>query len=237
MGLVESFGESGMRFSLACAVVIALSLSPAIRAADLVAKTEARTPDDERKAFKLPPGFEIQLVASEPDINKPMNMAFDARGRLWVTSTVEYPYPAKEGQTPRDKVIVLSDFGDDGRARKVETFAEGLNIPLGVLPIEGGALVFAIDHIRKLTDTDGDGKADKNEKFLGNFGSRDTHGMTNHFTVGFDGWVYANHGFNNDSEVTASDGSSIKMNSGNAYRFKLDGSRVEYFAHGQVNPF
>ena len=220
------------------ALVVAFSaLAAPAHAQDLVAKTEHRSPADSRKAFNLPPGFEIQLVAAEPDINKPMNIAFDAKGRLWVTSTIEYPYPAKDGTTPRDKVIVLSDFADDGRARKVETFAEGLNIPLGVLPIEKGALVFAIDHIRKFTDTDGDGKADKSEKFLGNFGNRDTHGMTNHFTVGFDGWVYANHGFSNDSEVTAKDGSSIKMNSGNCYRFTRDGSRVEYFAHGQVNPF
>src|SRR5690606_1530805 len=105
--------------------------------------------------------------AAEPQINKPMNIAFDAAGRLWVTSTVEYPYPAKDGATPRDKVIVLSDFADDGRARKAEVFADGLNIPLGVLPVEGGALVFAIDHVRKLTDTDGDGRADKSERLLG----------------------------------------------------------------------
>lgn len=206
-------------------------------AQDLVATTEHRTPAEEHKTFKLPPGFEIQLVAAEPDINKPMNLAFDAKGRLWVTSTVEYPYPAPPAQKARDKVIVLSDFAQDGHAQKIETFAEGLNIPIGLLPIEHGALVYGIDHIRRLTDTDNDGKADKEESFLAYIGHRDTHGMTSHFTVGFDGWVYANHGFSNDSQLTASDGSSIKLNSGNAYRFKLDGSHVEYFAHGQVNPF
>lgn len=233
-----------MRLSLACAlsvssaVAVTLGWSPRPASAqDLVAKTEARTPAEELKSFKLPPGFEIQLVAAEPDINKPMNIAFDARGRLWVTSTVEYPYPAKEGATPRDKVIVLSDIGADGRAQKVETFADGLNIPLGVLPIENGALVFAINHVRRMLDTDGDGKADKSDELLGTYGSRDTHGMTNHFAVGFDGWVYANHGFNNESNVKATDGSTIKLVSGNNYRFKLDGSRVEHWSHGQVNPF
>src|SRR5688500_4100484 len=168
--------EESMRLSFACAVGLigfaaVIGFAPTETSAqDLVAKTEHQSPEQERAAFKLPPGFEMQLVAAEPDINKPMNIAFDARGRLWVTSTVEYPYPAKEGQTPRDKVIVLSDFGDDGRAQKVETFAEGLNIPLGVLPIENGALVFAIDHIRKMLDTDGDGRADKSEEFLGTYG-------------------------------------------------------------------
>jgi putative heme-binding domain-containing protein len=233
-----------MRLSLACALTVssavAVTFCGLVRPAsaqDLVARTEHQSPEQERKSFRLPPGFEIQLVAAEPDIDKPMNIAFDAKGRLWVTSTVEYPYPAKEGETPRDKVIVLSDFAQDGRARKVETFAEGLNIPIGLLPVENGALVFAINHVRRMLDTDGDGRADKNELLLGTYGFRDTHGMTNHFTVGFDGWVYANHGFNNESDIKASDGSSLKLTSGNNYRFKLDGSRVEPFAWGQVNPF
>ena len=51
-------------------------------------------PADEQKAFKLPPGFEINLVAAEPDIQKPLNMAFDERGRIWLTCSVEYPYAA-----------------------------------------------------------------------------------------------------------------------------------------------
>ncbi len=114
---------------LACPVAVR-GQSPA-----LVAPTEARTPDEERKAFHLPPGFEAQLVAEEPAINKPMNLAFDDRGRLWVTTTVEYPYPAKEGTKPRDRVVVLDDFAPDGKARKVTTFADGLNIPIGVLPL------------------------------------------------------------------------------------------------------
>ncbi len=69
-----------------------------------------RSPEEERKAIHLPPGFEIQLVASEPAIHKPLNLSFDDRGRLWVTDTVEYPYPAAKGTKPRDSVKILSDF-------------------------------------------------------------------------------------------------------------------------------
>ena len=76
----------------------------------LVAPTEALSPAGEAAGFRLPPGFEAQLVAAEPDISKPMNLAWDDRGRLWVTDTLEYPYPAKEGTKPRDTVRVLSDF-------------------------------------------------------------------------------------------------------------------------------
>lgn len=226
---------------LGMVVVAAVLFGSAVtaRAQDLVAPTDARTPAEERRAFKLPPGFEAQLIASEPDIHKPMNIAFDAKGRLWVTDTIEYPYPAPAGKTPRDSVKILEDFGEDGRARKVTTFADGFNIPIGLLPLPDAksALVYGIDKIYRVTDADGDGKADKREVVLGTYGFKDTHGMTNSFTVGYDGWVYACHGFSNDSVVRAKDGSEIRMNSGNVYRFKPDGSRVEYVSHGQVNPF
>ena len=74
-------------------------------------------------------------MAAEPDIQKPLNLAFDDRGRLWVTDTVEYPYPAKDGTKPRDTVKILADFGPDGKARSIATFADGLNIPIGLLPL------------------------------------------------------------------------------------------------------
>jgi putative heme-binding domain-containing protein len=202
-----------------------------------IAPTGPRTPADERTGFHLPPGFEIQLVASEPEINKPVNLAFDAQGRLWCTSTVEYPFPA-EGRPGRDSVKILEDFEDNGHARKVTTFADGLNIPIGVLPLQHGAMVYGISNIFHLEDTDGDGKADKREVLYERAGKLvDTHGMTGEFTPGFDGWVYACHGFSNTSTIKASDGSAITMNSGNTYRMKPDGSHVEYFTHGQVNPF
>jgi putative heme-binding domain-containing protein len=198
-----------------------------------------RTPKEERKALHAPPGFEIQLVAAEPDIHKPLNIAFDDRGRLWVTDTVEYPYPANSGTRPRDTVKILSDLGADGRARKIETFADGLNIPIGLLPLPkaNAALLHSIPDVFLIRDSDGDGRADSREVLYGVFGHRDTHGMTNAFTWGFDGWVYACHGYANDSTVQGKDKRPITMNSGNTYRMRPDGTHAEYFTHGQVNPF
>jgi putative heme-binding domain-containing protein len=205
---------------------------------DLVATTEALTPEQEKAAFVLPPGFEAQLVAAEPDVHKPMNLAFDDLGRLWVTSSLEYPFPAKDGAVGRDQVLIFSDFGPDGRARKRQVFADGLNIPIGLIPLSPNeALVHSIPAIWRLTDTDGDGKADKKEQVYQQYGQRDTHGMTNAFTWGFDGWLYACHGFNNDSTIKAADGSTISLSSGNTYRMKADGSHVERHTNGQVNPF
>jgi putative heme-binding domain-containing protein len=208
-----------------------------VRAQDNVAKTDHKTPEQERLCFRLPPGFEAQLVAAEPDIQKPLNICFDDRGRLWVTDTVEYPFPAKPGTRARDTVKILEDFDENGRARKITTFADDLNIPIGLLPIRNGVIVHGIPNIWRITDTDGDGKGDKREVLLGSIGSRDTHGMTSAFTHWVDGWVYACHGFANDSTIKAADGSEIRLNSGNTYRFRPDGSRIEQFTWGQVNPF
>ncbi len=205
---------------------------------ELVAPTEARTPEEERAGFRLPPGFVMQLVASEPDVDKPMNLAFDDRGRLWVTSSREYPFPAAEGAPARDRVTILEDFAPDGRARKVTQFAEDLNIPIGVLPLScNEALVYSIPSIDRLTDTDGDGKADKREPLYSTFGFVDTHGMASAFSWGFDGWIYACHGFSNSSAVRGADGEEVAMQSGNTYRFRPDGSHVEQVTWGQVNPF
>jgi putative heme-binding domain-containing protein len=206
--------------------------------AENIRTTEPLTPEAERKTFHVPPGFEVELVASEPEIGKPINLAFDARGRLWLTQSREYPIAAPLDKPGRDKVKILSDFGSDGRAGKVSTFAEGLNIPIGLYPYKNGVIAFSIPNIYYFQDTDGDGQSDKRELVLGRFGfDRDVHGLTGAFRRGFDGWIYADHGFNNNTTLTATDGSTITMNSGNCYRFRPDGSRVEQYSWGQVNPF
>ena len=203
-----------------------------------VRTTAALTPDEERAAFRLPPGFQIQLVAAEPDIAKPMNLAFDVRGRLWVSSSREYPFAAPAGQTPRDSIRILEDTNGDHRADRVTTFADQLNIPMGLLPCRDGVICFSIPDIIFLRDTDGDGKADTREVLYGPFDtSRDTHGMCNAFRRGPDGWIYACHGFNNRSEVSGRDGNRVALFSGSTFRFRPDGSRIELYTTGQVNPF
>jgi putative heme-binding domain-containing protein len=201
-----------------------------------VAATEPLRPEEQIKKIKLPAGFELQLVAADPDIRKPININFDAAGRLWITETIEYPFAAKDGQG-RDAVKILEDFGPDGRARKITTFADKLNIPIGVIPTAQGALVYSIPSIYHMTDSNGTGKADKREVFYTQFGTQDTHGMTGEFQQGFDGWIYACHGFSNTSKVKSKGDTAITMQSGNTYRIKADGSRIEQFTWGQVNPF
>ena len=212
--------------------------SPAEWYGEGVRPTDPRTPDDERLGFHLPPGFVAELIAAEPQIAKPLNIAFDPAGRLWISDTVEYPYPAPPDRSPGDSIKTLEDRDHDGDFETITTFADELNIPIGILPIPGGAIAFSIPYIWKLSDVDGDGRCDEREKLVGPFDtSRDAHGMVNAMRMGDDGWIYACHGFNNQSTVSGSDGHSITMNSGNTFRFRADGSRVEHFTHGQVNPF
>src|SRR5688572_24436656 len=78
--------------------------------AEGVRPTAPLTPDEQVKTFKLPPGFKVELLASEPDIFKPMNMAFDAKGRLWVTTSREYPFPAPLDKPGRDSIKIFEDF-------------------------------------------------------------------------------------------------------------------------------
>jgi hypothetical protein len=148
------------------AVVLLLGLTASVFAqddpfADFIRKTEALTPEEAQKSFHLPPGFEIQLVAAEPDISKPMNLAFDERGRLWMTQSREYPIPVPTNSPGRDEIKILSDFDESGRARRVTTFADGLNIPIGLYPYRGGVIAFSIPAIYHFEDTNGDGRLDR----------------------------------------------------------------------------
>lgn len=271
-------------FLFGCAAGAAASLTRAALAAEpdasLVRSSDWQSPQQQEQSFSLPPGFRIELFASEPMINKPINLAFDAKGRLWVSSNTEYPFPASKDrwadpqgtrvQDSRDAIKILEDTDGDGRADKSTDFADGLNIPIGVLPYKDGCIAWSIPNIWYLADTDGDGKCDQRTILFGPLGyEKDTHGNIASLRLAPDGWVYATHGFNNVSrfEVRAENrkgptpdpavprkptpsyqtanqpresldwGNSLELQSGNVFRFKPDGSAVEIWSWGQVNPF
>ena len=225
----------------------------------LVRESGPLTPEEERMQLTAPEGFEVQLFAAEPQINKPINLAFDRRNRLWVSSSYEYPYAAPrerwsdaEGsrvKDSRDGIFILEDTDGDGRADQKTVFADGLNIPTGVLPYKNGCIAWSIPNIWFFDDTDGDGICDKRSVLFGPLGwEKDVHGNCSSFRMGLDGWVYGTHGFSNTSHfkvrpenlkgARAGDpGTELSLNSGNVYRFRPDGSRIELFTAGQVNPF
>src|SRR6185295_9058241 len=101
------------------------------------------------------------------------------------------------------------DFGPDFRARKITTFVDGLNIPIGMIPTADGVICHSIPKVCRAADAD-------------------THGMVNAFTPWLDGWIYACHGFANRSTIkSATTDSQISMHSGNTWRMKADGSKIE----------
>src|SRR4051812_7793770 len=120
-----------------CFIVLsALAMASFARAAE----EKAPDPEIERRALKIDDRFEISLFAADDLVHKPIQINFDPAGRLWVASSETYPQ-VKPGQPANDKIIVLEDTDGDGKADKSTVFAEGLLIPTGVVPGDGGVYV------------------------------------------------------------------------------------------------
>src|SRR5438128_668593 len=126
-----------MRYTLP---VLLLVMLPSWVRAQANAQIPDPDPELERKTFILPPGFEVNLYAADPLLAKPIQMNFDPRGRLWVASSEVYPQ-IKPGEVANDKIIILEDTKGVGVADKTTVFADGLLIPTGVAPGDGGAYV------------------------------------------------------------------------------------------------
>ncbi len=159
----------------------------------------ALSPEEAIRKMTVPPGFRVELVASEPDIVNPVAMTFDERGRVWITESLEYP--RKSAGPGRDRIKVLEDSDGDGKADKFTTFADGLNIPSGIAVGAGGVWVANSPDILFLRDTDGDGKADTREVVVTGFGRHDTHELPNSLTWGPDGWLYGWNGVFNPARI------------------------------------
>jgi putative heme-binding domain-containing protein len=150
-------------------------------------------PETERRLLVVPEGFEVQLVAAEPDVVNPVQINFDPEGRLWVLCIPRYPQ-LLPGQDPRDYVLVLEDFDAKGKARKSRVFADRLTVPTGIAPGDRGVYVGQADKLLHLKDSNGTGKATERRILLAGFGTQDTHHTLNSFRWGPDGNLYFNQG-------------------------------------------
>jgi putative heme-binding domain-containing protein len=201
-------------------LVVLLVLAPADAAA-------ADDPEAQRRQMDLPPGCEIQLVACEPAVINPVAMNFDPRGRLWVACAPRYPQ-IQPGQEPGDYIVVLDDFDDSGRARSVHVFADGLTMPTGLAPGDGGVYVSQGDALWHLRDTTGAGKADERRLLLSGFGTQDTHHTLNTFRWGTDGALYFNQGVYIKSTVETPFGPR-RLFGGCVWQLRTDRLRLEVF--------
>lgn len=193
----------------------------------------ALTPTEAIGRMTVPEGFQVELVAAEPDLVNPVAMTFDERGRVWVTESLEYP--RREPGPGRDRVKILEDTDNDGRADRFTVFAEGLNIPSGIAVGAGGVWVANAPDILFLQDTDGDGRADKREVVVTGFGRDDTHELPNSLTWGPDGWLYGLNGIFNRSVVQQGD-REFRFTAA-MFRIHPRTRKFELFAEGTSNPW
>ncbi len=161
------------------------------------------SPADELKAFKIDPRFEVNCFASEedfPDIACPVQMRWDARGRLWVACSTTYPhvYP---GQEPRDKIVILEDRDGDGRADHSQVWADDVHIPLSFEFGDGGLYLSEEPDFTHLSDSDGDGRADTRRRPLTGFGCEDSHHALHDFTWTPDGHLLFRESIFHNSQV------------------------------------
>ena len=158
---------------LSAIITFLLLGSPAFAQRDL---KEIPPPDPalERATFVIPDNMEVNLFASDPKIAKPIQMNFDEAGRLWIVSSEVYPH-IEPGADASDRVVVLEDIDHDGTSDKTHVFAEGLLIPTGIVPGDGGAYVANSTELLHFADHDGDLKSDRKRIVLSGFGTEDTH--------------------------------------------------------------
>jgi putative membrane-bound dehydrogenase-like protein len=183
--------------------------------------------------FELGPDLEVNLWAENPELAKPIEMNFDTQGRLWIASSSVYPQ-IQPGQVADDKIIILEDTDHDGKADKSTVFADGLLIPTGVAPGDGGAYVANSTQLVFFKDTDGDGKADTKRIVLSSFGTEDTHHILHTLRWGFDGQLYMNQSIYIHSHIETPHG-IVRLNSGGIWNFRPETMELGVHMKGLVN--
>jgi len=190
-------------------------------------------------AMTVPDGFRVQVGAAEPDIQQPIAMAIDDRGRVWIAEAYEYPVRAN-GDQGRDRILIFEDTNSDGTLDKRTVFLEGLNLVSGLEVGFGGVWIGAAPYLMFVPDANGDDVPDSPPQvLLDGWGYQDTHETLNTFIWGPDGWLYGCHGVFTHSRVGkpgTPDADRLPINAG-IWRYHPTRHTFEVFAHGTSNPW
>src|SRR6516225_6343530 len=158
-----------------------------------LASAQTLSPEDAVKRMKVADGFEVKIVACEPEVRQPVSISFDDRGRLWVVQYLQYPTPAglkpvqvdqylrtvydrmpeppPKGPRGADRITILEDPDENGRYRKAKDFVTGLNLASGLCLGHGGVYVLQTPYLLFYPDRDGDDVPDgPPEVLLSGFG-------------------------------------------------------------------
>ena len=192
------------------------------------------SPEESIRRMVVPPGFRVELFAAEPDVIKPIAMSWDERGRLWVVESVEYPYPRElwPDSGGKDRIRILEDTDNDGRADRFTLFADGLNIPTAITFAGGGVIVHQAPQTLFLRDTNGDDRADEKRVLFEGWSQRDTHAGPSNLHYGLDNWIWGVLGY---SGFEGTIGGERHAFSQGVYRFRPDGSKLEFLRRTSNN--
>ncbi len=200
-----------------------------------VGRAAAQTNDPARElaSFTVAEPFQVNLFASEKDgVIKPIQMRFDALGRIWVIGSTVYPQ-LEPGQVPNDKVLVLEDTDHDGVCDRTTVFADGLMIPTGIELGDGGVYLGHGTELLFLKDTDGDGRADERRVVLRGFGTGDNHQNVNSFLFGPGGELWMCQGLHIHSNVETPWG-IVRLHEAGIWRLRPKLKKLEGF-YGNAN--
>jgi glucose/arabinose dehydrogenase/azurin/lysophospholipase L1-like esterase len=196
------------------------------------------TPEESMAKMTLSPGFKVNVFASEkdfPELAKPVQMAWDTKGRLWVAVWPNYPERTPTSKTG-DSIIILEDTDGDGKADKCTHFLDDLNCPTGFQFFKDGILVMQAPDLWFVRDTNGDGKADTRERVLMGLDSADSHHTANSLIYEPGGAILLSDGVFHRSQVETAFG-PVRNIDGALYRFEpLTGKFETYASYGFANP-
>ncbi len=185
-------------------------------------------------------GYKIDLFASEkefPDLANPVQMSFDNKGRLWVGVMPSYPHYKPGDKKPEDKLIILEDTDNDGKADKQTTFVDDLNLTIGFEFAPEGVYVSQGTNLVLLKDTDGDDKADEKEIILSGFDDHDTHHTAGAFAADPSGAIYMGEGVFLHTNVETAYG-PVRATNGGFYRYSPQRHHLERTAQLPIpNPW
>src|SRR5947209_9329300 len=178
--------------------------------------------------FTLPVGFEIELAAGPPLVNRPITADFDEEGRLYVAdSSGSNEKVQVQLEKKPHRIVRLEDTKGDGHFDKATVFADKMMFPEGVMWRDGSLYDAAPPSIWKLTDTDGDGVADKREEW---FKGKTLTGCANDLHgpyAGPDGWIYWCKGAFAKQTYERPGRSPFVTRASHIFRCRPDGSGME----------
>jgi glucose/arabinose dehydrogenase len=171
-----------------------------------------------------------------PELVNPVQMSFDAKGRLWVACWRTYPH-WKPTQPMDDKLLILEDHNGDGRADKCITFAGDLHNPTGFEFWNGGVLVAQGPDLLYLSDTNGDDRYDVKERIVHGLDTADTHHTANSFVFDPGGALYFQEGTFHHTQVESPWGPPRRVANGAVFRYEPRAQRFNvYVSFGFANP-